>query len=209
MTTADPQVSTDGQETAAYLEGVGKRLRSSRRELKLTLKELSLKTDVPLSTLSKVETGQMSLNIQKLVKVCSALNIDVMQLVSPEPPQDTNTAMVTGRRSITRLGDSTRIKTQQTVYNHHASDFLNRKFAPSIIELEAYMRPDLIRHQGEEFIYVLEGEVEVLTEFYEPTSLSAGESIYIDSTMGHNVRAKGGKPAKIMNVTTTGEASAD
>ena len=64
------------------------------------------------------------------------------------------------------------------------------------------VNPELIRHQGEEFIYVLEGRVEALTEFYEPTILEAGDSMYIDSTMAHNVRALDGKRARILNVSS-------
>ena len=44
---------------------------------------------------------------------------------------------------------------------------------------------DLVRHQGEEFIYIIEGRVQILTEFYDPVTLQAGEGIYLDSSMGH------------------------
>jgi hypothetical protein len=43
----------------------------------------------------------------------------------------------------------------------------------------------LVHHSGEEYIYVLKGVIKVLTEFYDPVVLSVGESIYIDSNMGH------------------------
>ena len=195
--------NNDQSETASYLLGVGNRIRVRRKQLKLTLKELSDKTQVPLSTLSKVETGQMSLNIQKMISVCNVLKFDVMQLVSPEEPEDKALTVITGRRSITLDNQAKRIQTEKTTYEHHASDFSNRKLSPTVIELEAEIRPELIRHKGEEFIYVLEGEVEVLTEFYEPTVLKIGESIYIDSTMAHNVRAIGGCKARILNIMTT------
>ena len=93
--------------------------------------------------------------------------------------------------------------TGRTVYEHHATDFRHRRLSPAVLELKAGDDPDLIRHHGEEFIYVLEGTVEVLSEYYEPTVLEAGESIYIDSTMGHNVRAVGRKPARVLNVMTS------
>ena len=44
---------------------------------------------------------------------------------------------------------------------------------------------ELVHHSGEEYIYVLEGRIEIHTEFYDPIVLEAGESIYIDSNMGH------------------------
>jgi hypothetical protein len=43
----------------------------------------------------------------------------------------------------------------------------------------------LIRHSGEEYTHVLEGQVVLHTEFYDPVVLNAGESVYIDSNMGH------------------------
>jgi quercetin dioxygenase-like cupin family protein len=71
-----------------------------------------------------------------------------------------------------------------------------------VLEVKAGHTPELLRHQGEEFIYVLQGTVEVLSEFYEPITLRAGESIYIDSSMAHNVRAVGGKAARVLNIMT-------
>lgn len=192
---------------------VGGRIRQLRRSRRWTLKQLSEASGIPLSTLSKVETGLVSLNVEKLLKVCAALDVDVMQLVAPADgssaaPGNTD-PVVTGRRSITRAGQARRVETGHAAYEHHATDFLRRRLSPAVLELKAGDTPDLIHHQGEEFIYVLEGVVEVLSEFYEPTVLQAGESIYIDSTMGHNVRAVGKKPARVLNImTSSGHATA-
>lgn len=186
---------------------IGGRIRQLRRARKWTLKLLSDASGIPLSTLSKVETGLVSLNFEKLMKVCAALEVDVMQLVAPGDTTAGATAggglVVTGRRSVTRLGQARRVETGHTVYEHHATDFLRRRLSPAVLELKAGDAPDLIHHQGEEFLYVLEGSVEVLSEFYEPTVLEAGESIYIDSTMGHNVRALGRKSARVLNIMTS------
>lgn len=202
MTRIHDSAETEARAHTELVGNLGGRIRRRRRKAKLTLKRLSEMTGIPLSTLSKVENGQMSLNIQKLMKVCSALKIDVMELVAASEPIAPST-VVTGRRSITKIGQAQKVQTAQTQYEHHASDFLNRKLVPSVVEIRAGMNPELVRHQGEEFIYVLEGTVEVETEFYEPTRLEVGESIYIDSTMGHNVSAVGDKPAKILNIMTS------
>lgn len=183
------------------LNDIGERVRYFRKQEKWTLAKLSETTGIPLSTLSKVEVGQMSLNIQKLLKVCRALNIDLMQLVNPE---DTTPVapVVTGRRSITRQGMAKVLSTDNANYEHHASDFSNRKLVPVVVDLKTGLNPEMIRHQGEEFIFVIEGTVEILTEYYEPELLEKGESIYIDSSMAHNVRAVGDKSARILNVMT-------
>jgi quercetin dioxygenase-like cupin family protein/DNA-binding Xre family transcriptional regulator len=189
---------------------IGSRIRQLRRGRRWTLKKLSEASQIPLSTLSKVETGGISLNIEKLLKVCSALDVDVMQLVAPADGPAPSllpsvTPVVTGRRSVTRQGQARRVETDKTVYEHHATDFLNRKLMPAVLEVKAGHTPELVRHQGEEFIYVLEGTIEFLSEFYEPTVLKAGESIYIDSSMAHNVRALGNKPARVLNIMTSPE----
>ncbi len=65
---------------------------------------------------------------------------------------------------------------------------------------------DLVHHSGEEYIYVLEGRIEVHTEFYEPVVLSAGESIYIDSNMGHAyVAADGCDEAVVLGVCSSAD----
>ncbi len=186
---------------------IGARIRQLRRSRRWTLRQLSEASEIPLSTLSKVETSVVSLNVEKLLKVCAALGVDVMQLVAA--PGDGVTVapesgpVVTGRRSVTRRGQARRVETGRTVYEHHATDFLRRLLSPAVLELKAGDVPDLIRHHGEEFIFVLEGTVEVLSEYYEPTVLEVGESIYIDSTMGHNVRAVGKKAARVLNIMTS------
>jgi hypothetical protein len=51
---------------------------------------------------------------------------------------------------------------------------------------------ELIRHPGEEFVFVLSGAIEVHSEFYDPLTLHAGEYIYLDSEMGHGYLVSGG-----------------
>jgi mannose-6-phosphate isomerase-like protein (cupin superfamily) len=65
---------------------------------------------------------------------------------------------------------------------------------------------DLVRHQGEEFIYVIEGRIEVHTEFYDPVVLGPGETIYIDSSMGHAyVVAEGCEEALVLGVCSSAD----
>lgn len=180
---------------------IGAGIKRHRLAKKWSLKTLSENSGVALSTLSKVENGAMSLKIEKLLSVSNALGIDVMQLVAPNE-SESPVALITGRRSITRANTAPQTKTDYSVYNHHAHDFSNRQFSPMIIDVLPGTNPELIRHQGEEFIYVLEGRIEALTEFYEPTILNTGDSMYIDSTMAHNVRALDGKLARVLNVSS-------
>jgi len=198
----DSNSATGKSQTKSDQHAVGAGIKRYRLKKKWSLKALSEMSDIPISTLSKVENGQMSLRIEKLMSVCNALDIDVMQLVSPAEAEPA-LKLVTGRRSITRKNQAIVIKGENSTYEHHAHDLSSRMFSPAVIEIFPGRKPDMLKHHGEEFIYVLEGRVEAITEFYEPTILEPGDSLYIDSTMGHNVRALDGKPARVLNVSTS------
>ena len=63
---------------------------------------------------------------------------------------------------------------------------------------------DLVRHAGEEYIFVLKGRIVVTTEFYDPVVLEEGQSIYIDSSMGHAyLAAEGCDEAEVLGVMSS------
>jgi hypothetical protein len=67
---------------------------------------------------------------------------------------------------------------------------------------------ELVHHSGEEYIHVLEGAIKVFTEFYDPVVLTVGESIYIDSKMGHAyVTADGWDEAIVLGVCSSTDES--
>ena len=59
-----------------------------------------------------------------------------------------------------------------------------------------------VRHDGEEFLYVLTGAIRLLTEFYEPVEMRRGDSAYYDASMGHNVISVSDEDATILWVTS-------
>ena len=67
---------------------------------------------------------------------------------------------------------------------------------------------DLVRHSGEEYIYVIDGRIEVHTEFYDPVVLEEGESIYLNSQMGHAyVVADGCEEATVLGICSSADES--
>ena len=78
---------------------------------------------------------------------------------------------------------------------------LTRVRAKSIAEFG-----ELVRHPGEEYIHVIEGRAEVHTEFYDPIVLEAGESVYIDSNMGHAyIAAEGCEEVLLLGVCSSAD----
>jgi transcriptional regulator with XRE-family HTH domain len=188
---------------------LGRALRAIRGQMGLTLADVAARTGVAVSTLSKVENGQLSLTYDKLVALSEGLRVDIAALFEPEPRIDAVPPGVTARRSITRQGQGLRVETPNYDYRYLCTDLAKKAMVPILITIRAR---SLVRfgsfstHSGEEFIYVLRGEVEVHTEFYEPTALRAGEAMYIDSAMRHAFLTTGKRSALMLNVCHSAEA---
>ena len=151
-----------------------------------TLAEVSRRTGLPVSTLSKVENDKMSLSYDKLARISRGLEIDIGMLFSAEAVAPVS--LVTGRRSVTRAGEGRLIETGTYESLYPATDLLNKRFVPIISDIQARSLsefPEMIRHPGEEYTFVIEGTVEVHTDLYAPVRLEEGDSIYFDSGMGH------------------------
>lgn len=165
---------------------LGQLLRNLRARNGWTLKEMSARTGIPISTLSKVEHDRLTLTYDKLLQLSQRLRIRMSELFAePSEPDETT---VTARRSIGQIERAVRVTTPNYDYHYLCTELRRKRMIPVITATRAKSLEefgDLVRHSGEEFVYVLKGEVEVHTEFYDPVLLTEGESIYIDSNMGH------------------------
>jgi transcriptional regulator with XRE-family HTH domain len=165
---------------------LGAVLRKLRAANGWTLREMSERTDIPVSTLSKVEHDRLTLTYDKLVQLSEKLGIRIADLFSD--PESSGGPGVTGRRSIGRINDALRVETPNYDYYYLCTDLRRKRMVPILTRIRAKSLSefgDLISHPGEEYIHVLEGAIIVHTEFYDPVMLATGEAIYIDSNMGH------------------------
>lgn len=173
-----------------------------------TLKEMSGRSGIPVSTLSKVEHDRLSLTYDKLQQLSTRLNISIADLFAEQdaaaPP-----AAVTGRRSIGSIDQAVRVDTPNYEYYYLCTELRQKRMVPVITRNHAQSLEEfgtLVRHSGEEFIHVVEGALVVHTEFYDPITLQVGESIYIDSNMGHAyVCAPGHAETLTIGVMSSGE----
>ncbi|MDN2662256.1 helix-turn-helix domain-containing protein [Psychromonas sp. 14N.309.X.WAT.B.A12] len=194
-------ISTDqSSENIAPIK-LGDRLKEIRRGLGLTLEEASQKTGLARSTLSKIENEQISPTFQAMQKLTNGLDINIPQLFAA--PKKVNT---TGRRDITRndLGKSHPTST----YEHEllATQLSNKKMMPfkSLVRARSFDDySDWIRHDGEEFLLVLKGEITFFSEYYEPVNLVEGDSVYYDANMGHMLASVSEEDAQILWVTAS------
>lgn len=186
---------------------LGGLLRGLRMRHGWTLKEMSERTGIPLSTLSKVEHDRLTLTYDKLLQLAERLNMRLSELFAE--PADAAEQAVTARRSIGRMEEAVRVETKNYDYRYLCPELRRKRMIPVLTRIRAKSVEDfgeLVRHSGEEFIYVLEGRVVVHTEFYDPIALGEGDSIYLDSTMGHAyVTADGCDEALLLGVCSSAE----
>ncbi len=165
---------------------IGSLLRSLRARNGWTLKQMSTRSGIPLSTLSKVEHDRLTLTYDKLQILSQRLNMTMSELFAE--PGDSPEPAITARRSIGRIEDAVRVATPNYDYYYLCPELRRKRMIPVLAHvraksLEAFGK--LVRHSGEEYTYVLEGRVVLHTEFYDPVKMEVGESVYIDSNMGH------------------------
>jgi len=190
----------NGGEREAEPLDLGARVRALRKDKGWTLEQAAQEAGLARSTLSKIENGQMSPTYDALKKLASGLAISVPQLFTP-PQKD----QIMGRMAVTQAGAGTAQAT--ATYEHELlGDALTRKTmlpyrarvrARSLDEFDGW-----VRHDGEEFLYVLTGVVRLYTEFYEPVDMRRGDSAYYDAAMGHNVITVSDEDATILWVTS-------
>jgi transcriptional regulator with XRE-family HTH domain len=186
---------------------LGRLLRNLRQRNDWTLKEMSKRTGIPLSTLAKVEHDRLTLTYDKLQQLSERLKIRMSDLFA-EPAEGPESA-VTARRSIGRLDRAIRVNTKNYDYYYLCAELRRKRMIPVLTRIRAKSVGEfgeLVHHSGEEYIYVLEGRVEIHTEFYDPLVLDAGESVYIDSNMGHAyVAAEGCDEASVLGVCSSAD----
>lgn len=184
---------------------LGALLRGLRQREGWTLKEMSAKSGIPFSTLSKIEHDRLTLSYDKLQQLSERLGLRMSELFA-EDSQEQSQA-VTARRSLGELDKAVRVTTPNYDYYYLCTELRRKRMIPVVTKIRASSREefgDLVRHAGEEFIYVLKGRVVVHTEFYDTVTLNEGQSIYIDSAMGHAyLTAAGCNEAEVLGVMSS------
>ena len=179
---------------------LGERVRFLRRAKGWTLEQAARQAGLARSTLSKIENGQMSPTYEALKKLADGLAISVPQLFTPP-----SKAQVSGRMTVTKQGTGQGHATATYEHELLAGALSKKQMLPYRARIRAREMADFdgwVRHDGEEFLFVLTGVVRLFTEFYEPVELRRGDSAYYDASMGHNVISVSEDDATILWVTS-------
>jgi transcriptional regulator with XRE-family HTH domain len=170
---------------------IGEEFKRIRKERKMTLRELSEQSGLSVSFLSQVERGISTVTFTSLRKIAEALGVSVNFFFEPEEETPIK------KRFLKKSADQPNF-----TYTSLAGDLDQPKFTPARIELKAgESQTAPYSHQGEEFVYVLEGELKVMLEGHEEI-LYPHESLHIDSTKEHTWYNETDKPVVLLVVST-------
>jgi transcriptional regulator with XRE-family HTH domain len=192
----------NGAEAHVEPVNLAERVRALRKERGWTLEQAAVQAGLARSTLSKIENGQMSPTYEALKKLAEGLAISVPQLFTPP-----SRAQVSGRMAVTRQGEGQGHATATYEHELLAGPLTKKRMLPYRARIRARSFEEFdgwVRHDGEEFLFVLTGVVRLFTEFYEPVDLRRGDSAYYDASMGHNVISLSEEDATILWVTSLG-----
>jgi transcriptional regulator with XRE-family HTH domain len=175
------------------VEDIGQRIRKIRKEKGLSLEEISKMTGFDVSFLSSIEKNEIQPQLGTVIKLSKALDSAFGRLVSGVGDKLYSITRKDERRTVSR---STSKKGQRKLYTYKslAPDVKGRHMEALIVQLEEDPEKEVSVHEGEEFIFVLNGEVvlEIGDDRYE---LEPGDSAYYLSTTAHHIAAKKGKAA--------------
>lgn len=166
-----------------------------------TLQELSEKSGVPLSTLSKLELGQSSLTYDKILRICSALDVDpglsILQEARAAPAPS-------GRRAVIRSGEGEIQKLGPHAARVAAQDLLSKSFTPMVVTLQPNEGPRQTL-PGEIYLHVLSGTAILHTDVYAALKLGVGDAVFFDGTTEHRLQASAEGVATVLMIISGDE----
>ena len=167
-----------------------------------TLQQLSEKSGVPLSTLSKLELGQAALTYDKILRICRALDVDPGLSILQEAAA---TPSPTGRRAVVRAGEGETVAFGAHSAKVGAQDLLSKSFTPLLLTLKPAPNARRQTLPGEVYIHVMQGAAVLHTDVYAPLRLSPGDAVFFDGGIEHMLHAAGDEPCTALMVVSGDE----
>ncbi len=177
---------------------LGQRVREMRKARGWKLVDLSDRTGLAISTISKMERGEISLTYDRFMRLAQGLGLDVGELFDPKAE-----SFKVGSVSVARSGGSPHHETETYVYDMPASDLAGKHMTPMEGRIKAHSVGDFssfVSHAGEEYIYLLSGNLGVYIADREPIQLNPGDSVYFDSSLDHIYVSASDEDARILVV---------
>jgi transcriptional regulator with XRE-family HTH domain len=188
-----------GPENEDVTVRVGERVKRAREQRGLSLMDISRRTGIDVPTLGDIEEGSIAPPLGTVIKLAKALEMKMGYFISGDE-EKTYTVVRRGDRKVVSRFDAKKAKHYGYEYESLAPHKKDRHMEPFLVTLlPAATEEERSTHDGQEFIFVLTGKMEVRLGD-EVHVLEPGDSIYYDSTVPHLVKSHGPEATKILAV---------
>ena len=176
---------------------IGERIKKKRNEKGFSLRELAGKVDLSASFLSQIEQGKASPSIENLKKIANYLEVKVSYLIEEE---DEALGSFHIKKEDRKYVESIDSKTSIALLT---SSKIEKNMEPIMYEIKpgGESGRGFFNHNGEEFIYIIEGTLDIYIED-QLTTLNEGDSFYFKSSLNHRFKNNGKKLTKAIWVVT-------
>ncbi|WP_320111188.1 XRE family transcriptional regulator [Draconibacterium orientale] len=183
---------------------IGNKIKEFREFRQLSRGDLAIQANLDEAQLQLIEDEGNVPSLGVLIKISRAMGVRIGTFLDDQ--EKIGPAMVNAGKAEETLSFSTKDESTREHLNFFslAQAKSGRHMEPFLVEIEPAEESDykLSSHEGEEFIYVLEGSIEI-NYGKEVYLLHQGDTIYIDSVVAHNIHAAGEQAAKILAVVYT------
>ncbi len=182
---------------------VGERIRALREQKGLSLQEMAERSGYSSALLSQIENHLISPPLGAMIKIAKSLEVKVGAFFGEDPHEPFTIVRRNERRLTSRFASKEGVSYGYS-YESLGFDKKDRHMEPFLVTLEPAMikSEKLSAHEGEEFIFILEGEMEAILGDHKDI-LYPGDCIYYNSAIPHKVQCHKGTPAKILAVIWT------
>lgn len=190
-----------GELTMDKDHSVGKKIKELREAQDLSVEQLAEKSKTHKKFIQELESEQLVPSIAPLLKLARGLGVHLSTFLDDDPTPEAVVARAGLPKTEIKFSGLSTYSASTLEFHPLAKNKTGRHMEPFIIDIHPSVPEECTFsfHEGEEFIYVLGGEVEILYGG-DRHVLGVGDSIYYDSTTPHQVRTTGDKEARILAV---------
>ena len=182
---------------------VGAKIKGLRETKNISIEEIAERSGLTVEQITSIETDQNLPSLGPLIKIARALGVRLGTFMDDNDALGPVVCRAEDRERDSSISFSNGATDARKHMEYHplAQQKAGRHMEPFVIDINPEDSPNyqLSEHEGEEFIYVMQGEVEIVSG-KDTYTLKEGDSIFYDSIVMHHVHGAPGKSAKILAV---------
>jgi len=182
-------------------KNVGEKIRNIREIRKVSPEELAERAGMDVALIQEIEQGQNIPSLAPLIRIARVLGVRLGTFLDDVDSYGPVVVRSGEHQKGVRFTSQTSAARDHLNFFSLAFDKAGRHMEPFIVDIEPGQQSDFVMssHEGEEFIYVLDGEIEI-NYGKDVYNLAKGDSIYLDSIVLHNVHSANHQLARVLAV---------